>query len=64
MFWAGISTFPGLPAAVAPIGLTPGGLPVGVQIVGKGYDDFTCIAFAELLEREYFGFAPPPGFGG
>jgi amidase len=64
MFWAGISTFADLPATAAPIGLTSDGLPVGVQIVGKGYDDFTCIAFAGLLEQEYFKFVPPPGFSG
>jgi amidase len=63
MFWAGISTFAGVPATVAPIGLTPKGLPVGVQIVGGGYDDFTCIAFAGLLEKEYYGFVAPPGYG-
>jgi amidase len=62
MFWAGISTLFDLPATAAPIGLTPAGLPVGVQIVGKAYDDLTCIAFAGLLEQEYFGFQPPPGF--
>jgi amidase len=60
MFWAGISTLVDLPATVAPIGLTPGGLPVGVQIIGAGYDDYGCIAFAGLLEREYYGFVPPP----
>lgn len=62
LFWAGISTVVDLPATVAPIGLTPGGLPVGVQIIGAGYADYTCIGFAGLLEREYYAFAPPPAF--
>jgi amidase len=61
-FWAGISTLVHLPATVAPMGLTLGGLPVGVQIVGPGYGDLTCIRFAELLEKEYYAFTPPPGF--
>jgi amidase len=62
LFWAGIATLAGLPASVAPIGLTPSGLPVGVQVIAAGYHDFTCISFAELLEREYYAFVPPPGY--
>lgn len=64
LFWAGISILVGLPATVAPIGLTSSKLPVGVQIVGAGYDDLTCMTFASLLEREYYCFVPPPGFSG
>jgi amidase len=62
LFWAGYSCLVYLPATVAPIGLTPQGLPVGVQIVGPQYGDRTCIAFAKLLEREYHGFTAPPGY--
>ncbi len=62
MFWAGYSCNVYLPSTVAPIGLTAEGLPVGVQIVGPQYGDHTCIHFAGLLEREYQGFVPPPGF--
>jgi amidase len=46
LFWAGIATLTGLPASVAPIGLTPSGLPVGVQVIAAGYHDYTCISFA------------------
>jgi amidase len=62
MFWAGYSGMASLPSTVAPSGLTREGLPVGVQIVGPQYGDLTCIRFAQLLEREYQGFVPPPGF--
>ena len=62
LFWAGYSGGVFLPAAVAPIGFTKEGLPVGVQIVGPQYGDRTCIAFAEMLEREYCAFKPPPAF--
>jgi amidase len=62
LFWAGLTCMVYLPATVAPVGLTPGGLPVGVQIAGPQYGDRTCIAFARLLEREYQGFVPPPGY--
>jgi len=62
LFWAGISGGVNLPGTVAPIGLTPRGLPVGVQIVGAEFADLSCIAFAALLERDYYAFAPPPAY--
>ncbi|MCG6953906.1 MAG: amidase [Betaproteobacteria bacterium] len=62
MFWAGFSGMVYLPSTVAPIGLTREGLPVGVQIVGPQYADYTTIRFAQLLEREYYRFQPPPGY--
>jgi amidase len=63
MFWAGYSGMCYLPSTVAPAGLTSEGLPTGVQIVGPQYGDLTCLAFAQLLEREYHGFVAPPGYG-
>jgi amidase len=62
LFWAGLTCMVYLPATVAPVGRTPGGLPVGVQIAGPQYGDRTCIAFARLLEREYEAFVPPAGY--
>jgi amidase len=43
-----------------PIGHDPGGLPIGMQIIGGYLDDNTTIRFAELVEREFGGFTPPP----
>jgi amidase len=54
----------GLPATVIPIDHSQAGLPIGVQIVGPYLEDRTPIAFAELLEREFGGFVPPPGYAG
>ena len=62
LFWAGYTGVSFLPSTAAPCGFTPGGLPVGVQIVGPQYGDLTCLAFARMLEREFQGFVPPPGF--
>jgi amidase len=62
LFWAGYPGAAYLPGTVAPIGFTPSGLPVGVQIVGAQYADRECIEFARLLEREYQAFVPPPGY--
>jgi amidase len=62
LFWAGYSGVTFLPATAAPIGQTLDGLPIGVQIVGPQYGDYTTIAFAKLLEKEYRSFVPPPAF--
>ena len=62
MFWAGYSGMAFLPSTVAPIGIASDGLPVGVQIIGPQYGDLTCLKFAQLIEREYHAFQPPPGF--
>jgi amidase len=62
LFWAGYGGMAYLPASAAPIGFTPSGLPVGVQIVGAQYDDRTCIDFARHLEREFQPFVPPPDY--
>jgi len=57
-----VATAAGLPATVAPIGRSYGGLPIGVQIVGPYLEDRTTIRFAELIEREIGGFVAPPDF--
>jgi amidase len=62
LFWAGYTGVSYLPSTAAPCGFTPGGLPVGVQIVGPQYGDLTCLALAGLLEREFQAFVPPPGY--
>jgi amidase len=59
--WAAIATSMGLPATAAPIE-HEGPLPIGVQIIGGYLEDRTTIAFAGLIEREFGGFKPPPGF--
>jgi len=62
LFWAGYTGVSYLPSTAAPCGFTPGGLPVGVQIVGPEHGDLSCLAFARLLEREFQAFVPPPGY--
>jgi amidase len=60
--WSGVATLAHLPATAAPMGLSRGGLPMGVQIIGPYLEDRTTIAFAGLLEREFGGFVKPPGY--
>lgn len=59
-FWIAHASLPGLPAVAAPIGSTPGGLPVGAQIIGPLYEDDTALTFAELLGEVIGGYTPPP----
>ncbi len=59
-FWVAHASLPGLPAVAAPVGRTPGGLPVGVQVVGPLFEDDTAIGFAGLLGEVAGGYTPPP----
>lgn len=59
LVWAGLATMPGLPATAVPAGLSPEGLPVGVQLIGPMFEDRTPIRLAELLEQTLGGFQAP-----
>ncbi|WAP55764.1 amidase [Streptomyces sp. S465] len=59
LVWAGLATMPGLPATAVPAGLSPDGLPVGVQLIGPMFEDRTPLRLAELLERRIGGFQAP-----
>jgi amidase len=60
--WPGIATLPGLPSTAIPLGFNAQGLPLGVQVVGPWLEDRTPLKIAELIEREFGGFAPPKMF--
>ncbi len=47
------------PAAVVPVGKSPEGLPIGVQVVARPFEDEIAMAIAGVIE-EQFGFVPPP----
>jgi amidase len=49
--WPGVATFPGLPATAVPVGTTPEGLPIGLQVIGGFLQDRTTIAVATWLHR-------------
>jgi amidase len=57
-----MASLSGLPATVAPIGLTDEGLPVGVQILAPMWEDSMSIEFAALLSDVTNGFVVPPMF--
>jgi amidase len=58
--WAALATAAFLPATSAPVGVTPDGLPVNIQIVGPFLGDKTTIRFAELMAEVRGGFQKPP----
>jgi amidase len=47
------------PAAVIPVGRSPEGLPIGVQIVARPFEDETALGVAEVVDAA-FGYRPPP----
>ena len=49
-----------LPVTVVPVGWTPAGLPVGIQIVGPYLGDRTTLEFARHVEQVTGGWRVPP----
>lgn len=54
--WAGLATYPGLPACVVPVGRFDG-LPGGVQVLTAANRDHDAIAVAQLIDTELQGAA-------
>jgi amidase len=59
--WTGLVGVVGLPSAVPPIGRTPSGLPVGLQVVAPFLRDRDAVHVAGLLGDLAGGYQPPPG---
>jgi Asp-tRNA(Asn)/Glu-tRNA(Gln) amidotransferase A subunit family amidase len=47
------------PAAVVPVGASPAGLPIGVQIAARPFEDEVALGIAEVVDSA-FGYKPPP----
>jgi aspartyl-tRNA(Asn)/glutamyl-tRNA(Gln) amidotransferase subunit A len=54
----------GLPAISIPCGFTPGGLPIGMQIAGKAFDESTVLRVAYAYEQDAKWFERRPAVGG
>ncbi|MGH9747989.1 MAG: amidase [Candidatus Acidiferrales bacterium] len=50
----------GNPAAVVPVGKSPEGLPIGVQVVGRPWEEEAVLAVAAKIEDACGGFRRPP----
>ncbi|MGH2602143.1 MAG: amidase family protein, partial [Dehalococcoidia bacterium] len=57
-----LTTLSGQPATAFPVGLTSGGLPIGLQAIGPYLEDRTPLRFAALVAQEFGGFQRPPGY--
>lgn len=55
--WLNLAGFPG---ASVPISLSNEGLPIGVQIIGRPFEDELVLAVAESLENSRGPWQPPP----
>jgi Asp-tRNA(Asn)/Glu-tRNA(Gln) amidotransferase A subunit family amidase len=52
----------GTPAVAVPVAASADGLPIGVQVVGRRFDDALVLDVAGLIEQASGGYQPPPGF--
>lgn len=50
----------GNPAAVVPVGRSPEGLPIGVQIAGRPFEDEVVLAVASRIEEACGNLREPP----
>jgi amidase len=62
LVYPALSTVAGQPATAFPVGISRGGLPIGLQAVGPYLEDLTPLRFAALLAREIGGFRKPSGY--
>ena len=62
LVYPAVSTLAGQPSTAFPVGLTKGGLPIGLQAIGPYLEDRTPIRFAALVARELGGFRAPAGY--
>jgi Asp-tRNA(Asn)/Glu-tRNA(Gln) amidotransferase A subunit family amidase len=54
--WTNLTGFPG---ATVPLGMSPEGLPIGVQVIGRPYEEELVLAVAEKIESARGAVAPP-----
>jgi amidase len=61
--WLNLAGFPGV---AVPLGRSREGLPIGVQVIGRPYEDELVLAVAETIERSRGPWQAPPlnGIGG
>jgi amidase len=62
LVYPALATLCGQPATAFPVGLSPAGLPLGVQAIGPYLEDRTPIRFAALASETMGGFVRPPGY--
>ena len=54
-----MSNLTGWPAAVVPVAQAKNGLPIGIQIIGKPWQEGKVLAVAKYIENHFGGYHPP-----
>lgn len=60
--YTGLFTLTGHPVVVVPVGQTQAGLPIGIQVVGRRWQDYSLLAFVEKLVAKIGTWQRPTGF--
>ena len=60
--YTSIFTLTGHPVVVIPVGLTKNGLPIGIQLIGKRWQDYHLLNLAEKIVEVTGPIAHPPGY--
>jgi amidase len=56
------SPLTGFPSIAIPVGLDSQGLPIGLQLIGRRWEDERLLAIAKLVSEVTGGFRRPPGY--
>ncbi|HYJ44997.1 MAG TPA: amidase family protein, partial [Pyrinomonadaceae bacterium] len=54
----------GFPSVAVPAGKSREGLPIGIQIIGRPFEEETLLAAASIIEEVFGGWIPPPNLAG
>jgi aspartyl-tRNA(Asn)/glutamyl-tRNA(Gln) amidotransferase subunit A len=55
--WLNLTGFPG---ASVPVSISSEGLPIGVQVISRPFEDELVLAAAEIIEQARGPWQPPP----
>jgi Asp-tRNA(Asn)/Glu-tRNA(Gln) amidotransferase A subunit family amidase len=55
--WLNLAGFPGVSV---PLGFSPEGLPIGVQVIGRPHEEELVLAVAEAIEQSRGPWQSPP----
>lgn len=60
--YTGLFTLTGHPVVVVPVGQTKTGLPIGIQVVGRRWQDYALLEFVEKLISRFGTWQRPSGY--
>ena len=60
--YTGFFAMSGHPVVVIPVGQTQEGLPIGMQVIGKRWQEMELLAISQVLDDVIQGFRIPAGY--